>query len=94
MARNTEQKRLGKDTLEWIESHPELIGHLERLREVSEDPHSDLETLEAAERAVMEEIDRLGGEALKGWMRRREAEASEQMSRREGVRKHSKKNSG
>lgn len=94
MERTTDQRRLGQDTLKWIEAHPELIGHLERLREVSEDAHRDFETLEAAERAVIQEINRLGGEALKGWMSRREAEASEQMAQRKGVRKHSKKNFG
>lgn len=94
MAQNTDRKQLDKETLQWIESHPELIGHLERLRQVSEDPRSDLKTLEAAERAVMQEIERLGGEALKGWLRRREEEASEEASRQKGLRKHSKKNSG
>jgi len=93
MTPKKEHHHLSKSTLNWIEAHPELIVHLERLREVSEDPDSELETLEAAERAVIKEIDRLGGEALKAWMKMREAQANDQMSQQPGVRKHSKKNS-
>lgn len=92
MAKKLERKQLSKETLNWIESHPEIVGHLDRLREVSEDPQSDLKTLETAERAVIEEITRLGGEALKGWMQGQEAKASQEASGLEGVRKHSKKN--
>lgn len=65
MAKKATRNKLKSCTLEWLEKHPQLIDHLERLQEISEDSESDLETLEAAERAVIEEIDRLGGEALK-----------------------------
>jgi len=96
MAKKSTENKLKSSTLEWIERHPELIGHLERLQEISEDPDSDLETLEAAEKAVIDEIDRLGGEALRQWMQRREREVcAEAGSGRFGrLRRHSKKNSG
>lgn len=87
-------KQIDKSTLAWIEQHPELMDRLDRLREISEDRESDLATLEAAERAVMDEIERLGAQALKGWLERRELEARGAAGQLPGLRKHSKKNSG
>jgi len=94
MEQHSRGKRVEKNTLAWIEKHPELMDRLDRLREISEDEQSDLETLEAAERAVMDEIERLGAVALQGWMQRRELEARAASEKLPGVRKHSKKNSG
>lgn len=80
------------NTLAWIQKHPELIERLSCLQDISEDPNSDLKTLEQAERAVIEEIDRLGAEALKLWLCRRQQETSKQASENPDLRKHSKKN--
>jgi hypothetical protein len=92
MAKKQTSKQLSEETLKWIESHPQLIGHLERLQQLSEDKQGDLKSLEQAEMAVIEEIDRLGGEALKQWMQGREKELSEHKATETGVRRHSKKN--
>lgn len=87
------KKTLRKNTLDWIEGHPQLVERLEHLQEIAEDSRTDLETLEKAERAVMDEIERLGGLALEGWLCSRQTKVSEEMSGKKGVRKHSKKNS-
>lgn len=92
-AQTSSSSKIKNSTITWIEKHPELIERLERLQEISEDPQSDLETLEAAERAVMDEIERLGGVALQGWMECREIEARAASEKKPGLRKHSKKNS-
>jgi hypothetical protein len=94
MSENPTGKVLRKDTLEWIEAHPELVKRIEKLQEISEDESADLETLEQAERAVIEEINRLGGEALRQWLTRKEAKASGVASTEKDLRRHSKKNSG
>ena len=67
---------------------------MERLREISQEEGAELETLEKAERAVMEEIERLGRQALEGWLSSKEGKASEEAAGKKGLRKHSKKNSG
>ncbi len=68
MPENNPTKTLNQETLAWIEKNSELVKRLERLREVGEEASSDMEILEEAERAVIEEIDRLGAEALRQWL--------------------------
>lgn len=94
MTENPTGNVLRKDTLAWIEAHPELVKRIEKLQAISEDESSDLETLEQAERAVLDEINRLGGEALKQWLSSKEAKASDRAAAEKDLRRHSKKNSG
>jgi len=94
MAKNETKRKLGNETLAWVEKHPELVSRIERLREVSEDSSSDLDTVEKAERAVMEELERLGSETLRQWLEKKQEQADAQTQRQRGVRRHSKKNSG
>ncbi len=94
MLKKAGRPEISRRTQEWIGKHPELVEGLERLREIAEDEESDVETLEKAERTVLEEIERLGREALEGWLRCKEKKASEEAAGKKGLRKHSKKNSG
>jgi len=93
MADSKHRKRLDKSTLSWIEEHPDLIEHLERLKTISEARGEDIRTLDQVERAIIDEVDQLGGETLKQWLVRREIEAADQAVQTKGLRKHSKKNS-
>lgn len=87
-------KAISARTQERMREHPKLVESLERLREISEDQEAGVETLEKAERAVLEEIGRLGRQALEGWLKSKERKASEGATGEKGLRKHSKKNSG
>lgn len=86
--------RRRETTLKWLEQHPELMERLARLQEISTNAGGDLDTLAKAEREVIEEVDRLGAEALKQWLEKRQeaVDAEEQLIA--GSRRHSKKNSG
>jgi hypothetical protein len=87
-------KEISARTQEWMGERPKLVESLERLREISEDQEAGVETLEEAERAVLEEIERLGRQALEGWLSSKERKASEGAAGEKRLRKHSKKNSG
>ena len=76
-------------TLEWIERHPSVVETIENLHAVSVDENSDLETIEKAEQAVIDEITKLGAQSLEHWLNTRVKHAAEQTTGR----KHSKKNS-
>jgi len=81
-------------TFKWLEKHPALMERLARLQEISTNAGGDLDTLAKAEREVIEEVDRLGAEALKQWLgSRHEAIRAEEQSLA-GSRRHSKKNCG
>ena len=94
MLKKQSGQEISAKTQEWIREHPRLVESLERLREISQEEGAELETLEKAERAVMEEIERLGRQALEGWLSSKEGKASEEAAGKKGLRKHSKKNSG
>ena len=92
MAAKSNPHRLKPSTLEWLERHPKLIERLERLHEIEEDSRSDIGTLDKAEHAAIEQVDRLGKEILGHWLGREEKEAAQQACERKGWRKHSIKN--
>jgi hypothetical protein len=86
-------KNRTKTTLKWLEKHPALIERLARLQEISTNTGGDLDTLAKAEREVIEEVDRLGAEALKQWLGSRQETVSAEEQLIAGSRRHSKKNS-
>ena len=94
MTKKPTRRGLSEQTRRWIESNPELMERLESLRRIGADRQSDLQGLEGAEGAVIDEINALGAETLKHWLSQRESECAEQAGRRPGWRKHSKKNCG
>ncbi len=66
MAQTSSNSKIKSSTLIWVEKHPALLERSERLQEIGEDPQSDLQSMEAAKRTVLHEIERLGGVALRG----------------------------
>ena len=79
--------------LQRINRHPLLRARFESLLEVVEDAGGDLEKADAAERRVVEELRRMGNEALTEWARdgidKCEAQAREMPDVRSGGKKNS-----
>ena len=56
--------------LEVLNRHPTLKLRVEALADIVADSNGDLARADEAERRVIEEVRRLGGEALRGWAER------------------------
>ncbi|MEM6717491.1 MAG: hypothetical protein AAF622_20755, partial [Cyanobacteria bacterium P01_C01_bin.147] len=80
-------------TLKWLSEQPELMKRLTRLREISTSEDKDLDTLAKAERAVIDEVDRLGARSLEQWLQSQHKIADDRERANPGSRRHSKKNS-
>src|SRR5215207_5049233 len=74
---------------ERLRHHPHLHARLSRLLDVVENSAGDVEKADEAERRVIEELRRLGQDALQGWAEhrqgevQRQAEADPQLQRKE-----------
>ena len=80
---------------ERLESHPHLRERFEALLGIVEDAAGDLDKADAAEQRVIEELRRMGSDALHAWASGKEQEKEQQA--REGedpVSGHGKKTSG
>ena len=78
-----------KSLEERLREHPDLYGRISQLIDVVENTGGDVVKADEAERRVIEEIRRLGQEALQGWAEQRQAsveraaEADTQLQRKE-----------
>lgn len=78
-----------KSLEERLREHPDLYARISQLIDVVENAGGDVVKADEAERRVIEEIRRLGQEALQGWAERRAAsveraaEADPQLQRKE-----------
>jgi hypothetical protein len=77
--------------LDFLKRHPELRRRFEALADIIAD--GDLARADEAERRVIEEVRRLGGEVLHGWAERRIERTGEQTAEVRETRRAGKKNS-
>jgi hypothetical protein len=79
--------------LEWLNRHPELKRRVHALAAIAEDADGDLVRADEAERRVIEEVRRIGQEALHSWAEGRIARGEGAPLSGEGTRRAGKKNS-
>ena len=78
-----------KSLEERLREHPHLYARISQLIDVVENAQGDVVKADEAERRVIEELRRLGQEAIQGWAERRQetveraAEADAQLQRKE-----------
>ncbi len=70
-----------------------LLGRIESLVDLVEDAGDDVDKADEAERRMIEELRKMGNEALHAWAGRKAAQKAEGEERTAGSRKHCKKNS-
>jgi hypothetical protein len=76
-----------------LNRHPGLKSRVQALADIVADSDGDLARADEAERRVIEEVRRLGQEALQGWAEGQIARAGEQAASEPQVRRAGKKNS-
>ncbi len=84
-----------KDSLEErLNAHPHLRDRIEKLLNIVEDAGGDLDKADEAERLVIEELRRLGHEALQDWAVKKESQKVEKLKSDKGrdITGHGKKN--
>ncbi len=79
--------------LEVLNRHPTLKHRVGALADIMADSDGDLARADDAERRVIEEVRRLGGEVLHGWAEGRIARTGEQAAAAPETRRAGKKNS-
>jgi hypothetical protein len=85
----------GKESLESrLNRHPHLRSRIERLLDIIDNAGDDVEKASAAEQRVMEELRKMGNEALHCWAGNQERKKTEQLEQSDTeVTKKVKKNS-
>jgi len=93
--KDVEERRPCREDLESrLKRHPHLRTRLESLLDIIDNAGDDLEKASAAEQRVMEELRRMGNEALHGWAENQERKKAEQLEQSNTeVTKKVKKNS-
>jgi|APMed6443717190_1056831.scaffolds.fasta_scaffold129987_1 hypothetical protein len=81
--RNNLENRLNK--------HPHLKGRIERLLEILENADGDVKKADEAEKLVMEELRKMGNEALHDWALNREEKEVEVIRKNKGLKNNGKK---
>jgi histidinol dehydrogenase len=93
--RDVEERRPCREDLQSrLERHPHLRARLEGLLDIIDNAGDDIEKASAAEQRVMEELRRMGNEALHCWAENQERKKAEKLEQSEAqVNKKAKKNS-
>ena len=93
--RDVEERRPCREDLESrLKRHPHLRARLEGLLDIIDNAGDDIEKASAAEQRVMEELRRMGNEALHCWAENQERKKAEKLEQSEAqVNKKAKKNS-
>jgi hypothetical protein len=78
---------------ERLDAHPQLKARIDALVAIVEDVEGEVKRADEAERRVIEELRRLGHEALQGWASRQGAEQAAAVRAQAGVCGQGKKNS-
>jgi hypothetical protein len=80
---------------ERLKAHPHLRERFEQLLAIVEDAAGDIDKADEAERRVIEELRRLGQEALQGWAFRKETQKVKELhsDKERKITGHGKKNS-
>src|SRR5882724_9212217 len=76
-----------------LESHPEVLDRVERMMEVVENETGEAITADEAEEFLVQELRRMGHDALQGWARRKEVKLEHDYSARSGMVRREKKDS-
>lgn len=76
-----------------LNAHPHIRNRMESLLRVVEDEAGDLKEADAAEMRVIDEIRRMGQEALTAWATRQVDKTSQELDQTRGVWREGKKNS-
>jgi hypothetical protein len=71
-----------------------MLERIERLVGVVEDAEGDVEKADEAERRLIEELRKMGSEALHAWAGRKSEQKAEDIRRTGGTEGHGKKNPG
>ena len=87
------RKASPKSIDERLREHPELRARVERLLDVVENADGDVIKADEAEQRVLEELRRMGQEALQGWAENRQEKQEQYWDEREGVSRKEKKDS-
>jgi hypothetical protein len=76
---------------ERLREYPELRARIEELVEIVENKEGDVVKADDAEELVVQEIRRIGQEALQGWAERKHRRLVREFDEREGVSRKEKK---
>jgi hypothetical protein len=76
-----------------LESHPEVLDRVERIMEVVENETGEAITADEAEELLVQELRRMGHDALQGWAKRKEEKLERDYSARSGMVRREKKDS-
>src|SRR6266404_99621 len=76
-----------------LESYPEVLDRVERIMEVGENDTGEAITADEAEELLVQELRRMGHDALQGWARRKEVKLEGDYSARSGMVRREKKDS-
>lgn len=82
-----------KSMEERLREHPQLKERVERMLDVLENVDGDVVKADEAEERFIEELRKMGQEALQGWAENQQEQLDRYWSEREGVSRKSKKNS-
>ena len=89
-----ERRSCREDLGSRLERHPHLRARIEGLLDIIDNAGDDIEKASAAEQRVMEELRRMGNEALHCWAENQERKKAEKLEQSEAqVNKKAKKNS-
>lgn len=75
-----------------LSAHPHIRNRIESLLSVVEDEAGELKEADAAEMRLIEEIRRMGQEALQAWAQRQVERSAQELSGAAGVWREGKKN--
>ena len=76
-----------------LESYPEVLDRVERIMEVVENDTGEAITADEAEELLVQELRRMGHDALQGWARRKEVKLEGEYGARSGMVRREKKDS-
>ncbi|SRR6266478_3881051 len=82
-----------EEILRGLNANPQIKSRIASLLAVVEDAAGDLKEADAAEMRVIEEIRRLGQEALQAWAERQVERSEQELRQGGGVQREGKKNS-
>ena len=78
-----------------LEDQPELVERVERIFQIIESENGETLTADQAEEALVQELRRMGRDAMQGWGERKQAHLDQEYKgRRDHVKREKKRSSG
>lgn len=81
-----------EEILRGLNANPQIKSRIASLLAAVEDAAGDLKQADAAEMRMIEEIRRMGQEAMQAWAKRQVEKAEQEVRQRGGVKREGKKN--